>query len=177
MSSEHDLLKQLHQSQESVERLLLIQQEYMLRNQQMQHEKQALSFTVSAQEQRLASLQQQCRKQAELNISLLKKLSEHLQSSIPASIPDTLRADYLLLLASGYFEPDTYLDNNPDVKAAGIDPLLHFLESGGAEGRSCGSKFDNAAYLKAYNDVAIAGVNPLVHYLRYGMPEGRTDQP
>ena len=176
MSSEQDLLKQLHQAQENVERLLLIQQEYMLRNQQLQHENQALGFTVVEQEKRLASLQQQCGKYGDFNISLLNKLTEYLHGTIPNSVPESLHADYLLLLASGFFDHDAYLDSNPDVKAAGIDPLLHFLQSGGAEGRSCGDKFDNAAYLKAHNDVAIARINPLLHYLRYGMPEGRTDQ-
>lgn len=35
-----------------------------------------------------------------------------------------------------YFDRDFYLAGNPDVRGAQIDPLLHFIESGIAEGRS-----------------------------------------
>ena len=31
--------------------------------------------------------------------------------------------------------PRHYLDANPDVKAAGVDPLAHFLQFGAQEGR------------------------------------------
>lgn len=33
------------------------------------------------------------------------------------------------------FDPATYLESNPDVKAAGVDPKRHFLEWGRLEGR------------------------------------------
>jgi hypothetical protein len=34
------------------------------------------------------------------------------------------------------FDTTSYLDDNPDLKAAGIDPLLHYLAAGRHEGRS-----------------------------------------
>ncbi|MGT2485378.1 hypothetical protein ACU4GA_03820 [Methylobacterium oryzae CBMB20] len=37
---------------------------------------------------------------------------------------------------SGHFSTDGYLDANPDVRVAGINPLVHFLEVGFAEGRT-----------------------------------------
>ncbi|MBE7198018.1 MAG: hypothetical protein INR70_09455 [Parafilimonas terrae] len=37
---------------------------------------------------------------------------------------------------SGHFSTDGYLDANPDVRAAGVNPLVHFLEVGFAQGRT-----------------------------------------
>src|SRR5580698_3738927 len=34
------------------------------------------------------------------------------------------------------FDPTWYLEKYPDVRDAGIDPFLHFLQDGGKEGRS-----------------------------------------
>lgn len=175
--TEQALLQQLHQSQEDVERLLLLQQEYQLRTQQLQCDKQALSFELEQKVGQIQRLQQQCRKQAELNQQLLKQLATHFSANLPAGLPETLHADYLLVLASGLFDKAAYLATNTDVAAANLDALQHYLENGGKEGRSCGAAFNSPAYLARYADVAQAGLNPLVHYLRYGMPEGRTDQP
>lgn len=37
---------------------------------------------------------------------------------------------------SGHFSTDGYLDANPDVRVAGVNPLVHFLEVGFAQGRT-----------------------------------------
>ena len=42
---------------------------------------------------------------------------------------------YLVLRRSGEFDVDSYLLGNPDVLAAGIDPLMHYVEYGRDEGR------------------------------------------
>ena len=175
--TEQALLQQLHQSQEDIERLLLLQQEYQLRCQQLQQEKQVLTFELEQKSLQIQRVQLQCRKQAELNQQLLEQLACNLSGQFPASLPEALQADYLLVLASGLFDKAAYLAANADVAAAELDALQHYLESGGKEGRSCGNAFNSPAYLARYADVAQAGINPLVHYLRYGMPEGRTDQP
>ena len=57
-----------------------------------------------------------------------------------------------------------YLAHNPDVAAAGVDPLAHFDTFGWHEGRNPNAFFDTAGYLAHYADVAAAGVNPLQHY-------------
>lgn len=44
--------------------------------------------------------------------------------------------DYLLIKKSGCFDARYYLANNPDVRRADIDPLMHFLKYGWKEGRS-----------------------------------------
>jgi chromosome segregation ATPase len=77
---------------------------------------------------------------------------------------------------SGLFDADWYLATYPDVAAAGIDPLAHYLEHGASEGRDPGPGFSSRAYLARYPDVAEAGLNPLMHYLEFGRIEGREPQ-
>ena len=82
-----------------------------------------------------------------------------------------------LIRNSGLFIESWYLENNPDVAKAKIDPLLHYLRKGGFEGRDPGPQFCSRWYLDSYEDVKRAGLNPLVHYLKYGRQEGREPQP
>jgi hypothetical protein len=81
---------------------------------------------------------------------------------------------------------EAYLQANPDVAAAGVDPLRHYLDYGQAEGRPLTpspeptpspSGFDGAAYLAANPDVAAAGLDPLYHWETYGQFEGRQLRP
>jgi len=78
-----------------------------------------------------------------------------------------------VLRSSDLFNNSWYLQHNPDVRAAVMDPAEHYLYYGGFEGRDPGPGFSSAGYLAAYPDVKKARVNPLVHYLLYGMQEGR----
>jgi serralysin len=60
------------------------------------------------------------------------------------------------------------------VRAAGIDPLAHYMTHGWREGRDPdAAKFDTSSYLAAYADVRLAGLDPLSHYLQHGYLEGR----
>jgi hypothetical protein len=70
-----------------------------------------------------------------------------------------------------------YLQNNPDVNAAGWNPLLHFVYHGAKERRDPHPLFDVSWYLEQYPDVASSGINPLEHYLRHGAIEGRNPHP
>lgn len=72
-----------------------------------------------------------------------------------------------------YFDTAYYLAVNPEVAAAGVDPLDHFIQQGWREGRAPGPAFDVAYYLEANPDVAAAGTNPVVHYVWAGKAEGR----
>jgi glycosyltransferase involved in cell wall biosynthesis len=83
------------------------------------------------------------------------------------------RRDVELISSSHLFDRDWYLDRYPDVRAAGIDPALHYLDRGASEGRAASALFDTRWYLAQHPDVAAGGTNPLVHYLRYGACEGR----
>ena len=65
------------------------------------------------------------------------------------------------------FDSDWYLEQNRDVAAAGLNPLVHYLRWGAAEGRDPHPLFDSDWYLDK-TEMSAAGLNPLVHYLRWG---------
>ena len=75
------------------------------------------------------------------------------------------------------FDADYYRRTYTDVASAGVNPFLHFLFSGGLEGRNPHPLFDTAFYLRKYPDVAASQVNPLAHYLKHGAREGRQPHP
>ena len=93
------------------------------------------------------------------------------------------------------FNSAWYMAKNPDVVAAGIDPLLHYLKHGAAEGRKpvpeSDSKdlgavmqkvlssgfFDPAWYIEKNSDVPPHYMGALEHYVRYGAFEGRSPGP
>ena len=81
--------------------------------------------------------------------------------------------DYKTIARSPLFDADWYLAHNPDVKAAGADPVQHYLTVGWQEGRPCTPYFDGKQYLEMYPDVAQAHMNPLLHWERYGQFEDR----
>ena len=82
--------------------------------------------------------------------------------------------DRRLVQASGWFDPDWYLNQAPVAgRLCAGDAVSHYLSSGVSLGLEPGPAFDGAWYLRAYPDVAAAGINPLVHYLRHGRFEGR----
>lgn len=83
-------------------------------------------------------------------------------------------SDHQRDLASAAFDSNYYLAANPDVAAAGIDPLKHFLDTGWREGRNPTLWFSVSHYLDFYPDVAAADINPFVHYLMAGKSEGRS---
>jgi FkbM family methyltransferase len=72
------------------------------------------------------------------------------------------------------FDEKYYLASNPDVLAAGVDALSHFMITGWREGRNPSSSFDLSYYQRCYPDVAAAGINPLLHYALAGRDEGRS---
>ena len=75
------------------------------------------------------------------------------------------------------FESFYYLGSNPDVAAAGIDPLAHYEAFGAREGRDPNPLFDTGYYLATNPDVLAAGVNPLLHFEVFGCHEGRNPSP
>ena len=79
-----------------------------------------------------------------------------------------------MLLESELFDAEFYLDANPDVARAGVDPLDHYLWSGASEGRRPHPRYDAVWYRRNNPDVGDA--NPLIHYLEVGRREGRRIQ-
>jgi hypothetical protein len=70
-----------------------------------------------------------------------------------------------------------YRATYPDVGAAGVDALRHYLQAGWREGRDPAPWFSTRLYLAANGDVAAAGEEPLHHYLTRGRYEGREVYP
>jgi CDP-glycerol glycerophosphotransferase (TagB/SpsB family) len=79
--------------------------------------------------------------------------------------------------AAGIFDLEGYLQKYPDVTAAGLDPIVHYVESGALEGRNPCEFFDSAYYLGTNPDVAAAGINPLFHFCEFGWKESRHPSP
>ena len=84
------------------------------------------------------------------------------------------KAELSLIASASMFDREWYLQHNSDVRAAAIDPALHYLRYGGREGRDPSPHFDSDWYLAENPDVAKIGLNPLVHYLQHGAVEGRS---
>ena len=68
--------------------------------------------------------------------------------------------------ASGLFDPVWYLENYPDVRAAGVDPALHFARYGHREGRSPGPNFDSARYRAERPELDATGLSAFQHFIQ-----------
>ncbi|WP_342167362.1 hypothetical protein [Methylobacterium sp. SD21] len=75
------------------------------------------------------------------------------------------------------FNASWYVERNPDVVSAGLDPWQHYLSSGWSEGRWPNPLFDPTHYLDQNPDVSAAGYEPLAHYVEFGWKEGRRPHP
>lgn len=89
-------------------------------------------------------------------------------------LPESVKPDeYEAIRNSIFFDAEFYLETNHDVKAGGVDPILHYLQHGGFENRNPGPFFSTAEYLSANPDVAAYNINALAHYELFGRREGR----
>lgn len=74
-----------------------------------------------------------------------------------------------LIEASGLFDAEFYVANNADIDPRKMDPLKHYIDHGGLEGRPASAAFDSQSYLDHNPDVVVARLNPLLHFLCSGM--------
>lgn len=79
-----------------------------------------------------------------------------------------------LIRRSGLVTLDWYLARNPDVAAAGVDPIEHWYFTAKAEGRNPNFLFSTRRYLEENEDVAKSVENPLAHYILCGEAELRS---
>jgi|GEM_PF-668184 len=86
---------------------------------------------------------------------------------------DMRKDDADLALASGLFDPEWYVLQNPTVADSGLDPVMHYLFFGWRRGLSPGPSFNAGQYEETNPDVVRASLNPLLHYLQSGRLEGR----
>ncbi len=103
-------------------------------------------------------------------------------SLLPSRVKAFIRKQRLLrrarlITSAGLFDAAYYRSQNPDVGAAGLEPLHHYLAHGAAEGRDPHEMFDTSYYLEQNPDVAASGLNPLLHFSLHGRAEGRRPHP
>ncbi|WP_457797494.1 glycosyltransferase family 4 protein [Methylocystis sp. S23] len=67
--------------------------------------------------------------------------------------------------ASGLFDAEWYLAKYSDVRAAGVEPLEHFVNHGHREGRSPGPAFDAQDYLARNPAIQQTDLSPFEHFL------------
>lgn len=82
--------------------------------------------------------------------------------------------DCLLIANSQYFDGEWYLEKYEDVKASGMNPLLHYIEFGWNEMRNPGPYFSTRVYL--YDNPDVENECPLLHFERNGKREGRKNR-
>jgi len=87
------------------------------------------------------------------NLRLLRRLRRH---------PEKARQ------LEDLFDGAWYRAAYPDVAAAGVPPLLHYVLCGFAEGRNPSPRFHTRSYLEKHPEVARAQLNPLLHYVMQG---------
>lgn len=71
------------------------------------------------------------------------------------------------------FDAAFYSERYPDVRLAGMNPMLHYLRHGAAEGRKPNRLFDPDYYLSSCPE-ARNGSNPLLHFIHTA---GRSGNP
>src|SRR4029079_14073854 len=80
-------------------------------------------------------------------------------------------------LAARHFDESFYRERNPDVAAAGIDPLAHYMHLGWREGRDPSPLFDTNFYLRQAPYLRAEGQDPWTHYLAEGWKAGNDPHP
>jgi hypothetical protein len=90
----------------------------------------------------------------------------------PRVVSSHLRA-WQALRSSALFDAGYYLGRNPDVAAAGVEPLWHYVQAGESEGRWPNPFFDPSFYRLRMPEVSSSDSNLLQHFFERGGFEGR----
>ncbi|MBM1002200.1 MAG: glycoside hydrolase family 99-like domain-containing protein [Desulfofustis sp. PB-SRB1] len=88
-----------------------------------------------------------------------------------------LRRDYNLVINSGLFDWQWYIEQNPEVVAEGHNPLWYWLELGWKQGHYPNKFFDPGWYREEYSLADQPDANPLLHYLVEGARHGISTHP
>ncbi len=86
----------------------------------------------------------------------------------PSRLPWPLRKADERARRAGLFDDAFYLEKYPDVKAAAIDPLRHYVEHGAFEGRKPHRLFAPEFYLRQRPEARAPGIDPLLDFLAGG---------
>jgi len=81
-----------------------------------------------------------------------------------------------IILESGLFDIKYYLFTYPDIRAADIDPIMHYIRFGLDEGRNLNDFFDLSGYIAANPDIKELAdsqglIFALLHYIQFGKKE------
>lgn len=109
-------------------------------------------------------------------VDRVKYFSKARETKSAATLDDSEKYSEIIN-RSGLFNREYYLSVNEDVKKSGMDPLLHFINFGGNEGRDPSEMFNSKHYLSSYADVRELKVNPLLHFITQGKTQGRSALP
>ncbi len=74
----------------------------------------------------------------------------------------------MIIAGSGLFNDDWYIAQNPDVARSGINPLIHYVQHGAAEGRVPFKGFNAERYVANAQAKSRVSRNPLAHYILHG---------
>lgn len=74
------------------------------------------------------------------------------------------RSQAKYLRRSEYFDSNWYRQQYPDVASARIDPALHYVLYGAAEGRDPGPSFSTDKFLNDNAGLLVSGANPVLHF-------------
>ena len=78
---------------------------------------------------------------------------------------------------SALFDAQWYLAHNPEVGRENMDPAVHYVFHGAAEGRWPHPLFHGDFYLANSPEMRPEEHNPLLHYIEHGAREGRNPNP
>lgn len=73
-----------------------------------------------------------------------------------------------IVRSSDIFDADWYLLVNTDVATIGMDPVIHYVKYGAAEGRNPSPSFDTKKYIAIYPSSITDGQNPIAHFVTSG---------
>ncbi|MHC1708676.1 MAG: glycoside hydrolase family 99-like domain-containing protein [Bacteroidales bacterium] len=102
----------------------------------------------------------------------LKVILKKLFRSVLAGMGNTLALNQPKI-----FDSHWYLNQNPDIRLAGIDAWTHYCNYGWKEFRNPNPFFDVKYYLQTYFNKSNHHQEPLSHYLRKGWKEGNLPSP
>jgi SAM-dependent methyltransferase len=159
------VLLSLHRSLPVRERLEDIQSLRADLANKLEETEQRLGWVEAA----MAALSDRCTRQMKRRI--FKRLQALLR--LPLFNPPVSRTLYDLVNTSSLFDRHHYLGSNPDVVASGLDPVVHYLLYGSAEGRDPARFFSETAYRARNPDVGAANISAVQHYEMFGRREGR----
>jgi len=145
------------------------QEHFLLKSQNLGRELSARESEIEEQRQRLTAMKRTISWKI---MAPVRALAKPFNGSNKAQ--KLMKIQVRLLKKSGLFDEEWYLAEYTDVASAGVvDPVVHYLRYGAAEGRNPSPHFDTRFYLESHPDVAAAGLNPLVHFVKFGREEGR----